>query len=183
MHLRVLSLALLLASPLVAQQKAALPAGLAAIKRDELTRDLEAMASDEMRGREAGTIDELRASMWMAEAARKAGLEPAGLDGGWFQWWNMRRIQQSAASRIQVGGQSLALWKDVIVRAPNDGAVDVPIVDADKAAPPTALTARPWWPRSSPLTPIAGARSRSSAMGRPAPSGRHRRSSAAARPP
>ena len=138
MHLRVLSLALLLATPLAAQQKAtrpaAVPVGMSAIKRDDLTRDLEAMASDAMRGREAGTIDELRASMWMAEEARKAGLQPAGLDGGWFQWWNMRRIQQAAGSRIQVGGQALALWKDVIVRAPNDGAVDAPIVDADKAA-------------------------------------------------
>lgn len=133
MHARALLLILLVAAPLVAQQKPPLPAGLAAIKRDEITRDLEAMAGDAMRGREAGTIDEMRASMWVADAARQAGLEPAGLDGGWFQWWNMRRIQQSASSRVTIGDRSLALWKDVIVRTPNEMSVDVPIVDADRA--------------------------------------------------
>jgi hypothetical protein len=138
MRSRTLFLALLvaapLAAPLAAQQKTSLPAGLSAIKREDLTRDLEAMASDEMRGREAGTIDELRASMWVAEAARKAGLEPAGLDGGWFQWWSMRRIQQAASSRVTIGDHSLALWKDVIIRAPSEVSLDVPIVDADRAA-------------------------------------------------
>ncbi len=133
MRVRSLLLALLVTLPLAAQQKASLPAGLAAIKRDDLVRDLQAMASDEMRGRESGTIDELRASMWVADAARQAGLEPAGLDGGWFQWWSMRRIQQSAASRVTIGDRTLALWKDIIVRAPSDVSVDLPIVDADHA--------------------------------------------------
>lgn len=123
-----------LATPLAAQQKTSLPAGFLAIRRDEITRDLEAMAGDDMRGREAGTIDEMRASMWVAEEARKAGLEPAGLDGGWFQWWSMRRIQQSASSRVTVGDRSLALWRDVIVRAPNETSVDLPIIDADRAS-------------------------------------------------
>ena len=123
-----------LARPLVAQRKPSPPASMSAIKRDDITRDLEAMASDDMRGREAGTIDEMRASMWVAEEARKAGLEPAGLDGGWFQWWSMRRIQQSASSRVTIGDRALTLWKDVIVRAPNETSVDLPIVDADRAS-------------------------------------------------
>ena len=133
MRCRSLILALLVAAPLGAQ-KTSLPSALSAIKRDDITRDLEAMASDAMRGREAGTIDEMRASMWVADAARQAGLEPAGLDGGWFQWWNMRRIQQSASSRVTIGDRALTLWKDVIVRTPNEMSVDVPIVDADRAS-------------------------------------------------
>jgi len=127
-------LLLAIAAPLAAQRQAPLPKGMAAITRDDIMRDVEAMASDAMRGREAGTLDELRASMWVAEAARTAGLEPAGPDG-WFQWWPMRRIQQSAASRVSVGGRGLALWKDVIVRTPSDVTVDLPLVDADRAAP------------------------------------------------
>lgn len=123
---------LLLAAPLAAQKQAPLPAGMAAIKRDAIMQDVEAMASDAMRGREAGTIDELRASMWVADAARAAGLEPAGLDGGWFQWWPMRRIQQSAASRVAVGTRGLLLWKDVIVRTPSDVSLDLPLVDGDR---------------------------------------------------
>lgn len=123
-----------LATLLAAQQKTSLPAGFLAIRRNEITRDLKAMAGDDMRGREAGTIDEMRASMWVAEEARKAGLEPAGLDGGWFQWWSMRRIQQSASSRVTVGDRSLTLWKDVIVRAPNETSVDLPIINADRAS-------------------------------------------------
>jgi hypothetical protein len=134
MRFRLSLLALAIALPLGAQQKGALPVGFPAIKRADITRDLEAMAGDAMRGREAGTVDELRASMWVAEEARKAGLEPAGLDGGWFQWWPMRRIQQASSSTVRLGDRSLALWKDVIVRAPNEGRYDFPIVDGDNAA-------------------------------------------------
>lgn len=134
MRLPLFVAALLLATPVAAQKLAPLPAGLTAIKRDAIMQDVEALASDAMRRREAGTIDEMRASMWVADAARAAGLEPAGLDGGWFQWWSMRRIQQSSASHIVLGTRALALWKDVIVRTPSDVAVDLPIVDADRAS-------------------------------------------------
>ena len=57
------------------------PPALDAIREEDLRRDIFFLASDAMRGREAGTLDELRASMWIAKAAREAGLEPAGDDG------------------------------------------------------------------------------------------------------
>src|SRR4051812_9750069 len=77
------------------QAKAATPprpsappaAALAAITEADLKRDMFAMAGDNFRGREAGTVDELRASMWVADRAREAGLLPAGDDGSYFQWW------------------------------------------------------------------------------------------------
>lgn len=81
-----------------------------------------------MRGREAGTIDELRASMWIAKAAREAGLEPAGDDGTYFQFWPMRRTRLSSASEITIGGRSLTLWRDVLVSAPITVTVDAPLV-------------------------------------------------------
>jgi hypothetical protein len=40
------------------------PPALSAIKEAELKRDLYAMASDHYGGREAGTLDELKVSVW-----------------------------------------------------------------------------------------------------------------------
>ena len=47
-----------LAAPLAAQKKPSLPAALSAIKRDEITRDLEAMAGDAMRTAITETLGE-----------------------------------------------------------------------------------------------------------------------------
>src|SRR6478735_8958013 len=70
-------------------------AALAAITESDLKRDMFTLAGDNFRGREAGTVDELRASMWLADQARAIGLEPAGDDGSYFQWWSMRRTRVS----------------------------------------------------------------------------------------
>jgi hypothetical protein len=81
-----------------------IPAGMSAIREADLKRDLYTLASDAMRGREAGTVDELRASMWLAEEMRKIGLSPSGEDGSWFQWWNMRRTRISnTTSAVKIG--------------------------------------------------------------------------------
>ena len=101
---------LFLAMPLCAQP----PRALSEIREVDLKRDLFAMAGPSMRGREAGTLDELRASMWVAEEMRKIGLTPKGEDGSWFQWWNMRRTRISTGeSSITIGGHALKLWSDV----------------------------------------------------------------------
>lgn len=86
--------------------------GETAIEESTIREDLDALAGDAMRGREAGTIDELRASGWVAERAREIGLEPAGDDGTYFQWFDVRRTRQSATSTIEVGGRRLELWTD-----------------------------------------------------------------------
>jgi hypothetical protein len=44
------------------------------ITQADLKADLFALAGDAMRGREAGTIDELNTSMWIAERCRAIGL-------------------------------------------------------------------------------------------------------------
>ena len=85
------------------------PPAFGAITEADLRRDLEAMASDAMRGREAGTLDEMRASAWVAERAREAGLEPAGDDGTFFQFWPMRRMRLAPRSQVVVGGATLTL--------------------------------------------------------------------------
>ncbi|MEO6877673.1 MAG: hypothetical protein ABI205_04270, partial [Gemmatimonadaceae bacterium] len=77
----------------------AIAPALDAITQTDLRRDIFAMASDAMRGREAGTLDEMRATAWVADRAREAGLQPLGDDGTFFQWWPMRR------SRLGEGSQ------------------------------------------------------------------------------
>src|SRR5215831_19248309 len=90
------------------------PAAMALIREADLKRDMYALAGDAMRGREAGTVDEMRASMWIADEMRKIGLQPRGEDGSYFQWWNMRRTRIStASSSVVIGGKSLALWTDI----------------------------------------------------------------------
>ena len=111
----LLLLALLLSStPLAAQSPPKPPAAIAAIREADLKRDLYVMGGDAMRGREAGTLDEMRASVWSADEFEKVGLQPLGDFGSWFQWWNMRRTRISTLnSSVQLGGRALALWTDV----------------------------------------------------------------------
>lgn len=110
----------LLALPLAAQaakgapKSATVPAAISAIKEADLKRDLYAMAGDAMRGREAGTIDEMRASMWVADQFRAIGVAPKGGDGTYFQWWNMRRTRISTiSSSVTLDGKVLALWTEI----------------------------------------------------------------------
>src|SRR5687767_2389307 len=104
------------------------PPALEAITEAELRRDLFALASDEMRGREAGELDEMRASAWVAERAREAGLLPAGEDGTYFQFFPLRRVRIAGNSRVSLGGAELTLARDVVVAAPVDARVDLPVV-------------------------------------------------------
>lgn len=113
---------------------------IAAIQQEEIRKDLFTLADDHFRGREAGTLDELKASMWVAEQARKAGLEPAGDDGTYFQFYSLVRERVSDRSTVKIGNRTFDLWKDVIVWEPCFAAVDAPIVyvtnpdNADEAA-------------------------------------------------
>ena len=55
-----------------------------------------------MRGREGGTIDEMRASIWVAEQYRRIGLKPAGDDGTFFQWFDMTRTRVSVSGSMKL---------------------------------------------------------------------------------
>jgi hypothetical protein len=111
-----------LAAPLRAQPAArgparnsSVPAAYAAVREADLRRDVGEMASPAMRGREGGTVDEMRASIWVAEQYRRIGLKPMGDDGTFFQWFDMTRTRVSvAASRASIGGQAMTLFDDLI---------------------------------------------------------------------
>jgi hypothetical protein len=104
------------------------PPALDAITEADLRRDLFALAGDATRGREAGTLDEMRASAWVAERAREAGLRPAGDDGTYFQFWPLRRVRVGEASRIALGGSPIAMREQAVVIAPVNASVDAPLV-------------------------------------------------------
>ncbi|HEX6037369.1 M28 family peptidase [Longimicrobium sp.] len=104
------------------------PPAMDVITEADLRRDVFAMASDSMRGREAGELDEMRASMWVAERAREAGLLPAGDDGTYFQFFPLRRVRTAGNSRVSLGGTALTLARDVVVAAPVDARLDLPVV-------------------------------------------------------
>ncbi len=79
-------------STIDAQTKSStLALGLSIIKEAELKSDLYALADAHFRGRSAGTLDELKASMWIGEKYRKLGLIPLGDDGTYFQFFTMER--------------------------------------------------------------------------------------------
>ena len=69
----------------------AAPPALSSITEADLKKDLYEMASDHFRGREAGTLDELKVSMWWADQLRAVGLKPAGDDGTYFQFFSLQR--------------------------------------------------------------------------------------------
>ena len=108
------------------------PPALSAIKESDLKKDLYAMASDHFRGREAGTLDELKVSMWWAEELRKEGLLPAGDDGTYFQYFNLYRNRIAPVSTITINKTSLALWSDVLIAQTAPANLSVPIVFAGK---------------------------------------------------
>jgi hypothetical protein len=113
--------------PKVVALKPDLPA-LDAIKEADLQKDLYAMASDRFRGREAGTLDELKVSAWWAEEARKAGLKPAGDDSTYFQFFSIYRNRVSLSSTILINGNYFQLWSDVLVAQTASATVNAPIV-------------------------------------------------------
>jgi hypothetical protein len=111
-----------------------LPA-IAAIRPSELQADLFELTDDHFRGREAGTLDELKASMWLADKARAAGLLPAGDDGTYFQFFSLQRNRISDRSTVSIDNQSFTLWQDVLLPQTAPAQVDAPLVFINASDP------------------------------------------------
>ncbi len=112
----------------------AAPPALSAIKEQDLKNDLYAMAADHFKGREAGTLDELKDATWWADKLRLAGLEPAGDDGTYFQFFSMQRNRIASTSTVNIGDHSLQLWKDVLIAQTSPADISVPIVFVENPA-------------------------------------------------
>ena len=104
------------------------PPALSTIKIEDLKKDLYALADAHYNGRSAGTLDELKASMWLGEQYRAIGLKPAGDDGTYFQYFTLWRNHLSDNSSIQINNKSLKLWKEVSVSQMANISLDAPIL-------------------------------------------------------
>ena len=89
---------------------------------------MEALATDAMRGREAGTDDYQRAADYVVARFREAGLEPLGEGDSYFQWIEFREtrlVPDSARMTLTRGGESIELvFRDDFIRDGGYGDAD-----------------------------------------------------------
>ena len=112
--------------------RAQTPPALAAIRQSDIKTDIFAMADDHFRGREAGTLDELKIAVWLAEKARAMGLRPGGDDGTYFQFFSMARNRISPSSTVTIGTHSFSLWTEVQVPVTAPATFSAPLLFIDK---------------------------------------------------
>jgi Peptidase family M28 len=104
------------------------PPGLSMVKEADLKKDVNEICDPVYRGRGGGTIDELNASVWLAEKFRSIGINPAGDKNTYFQYFNLWRNELSERSTISINGKALQMWKDVAVSQLANTSLDAPIV-------------------------------------------------------
>ncbi len=109
--------------------------GVSAITETDIKRDLFALAGDHFRGREGGSIDELKASVWIADQLRAMGLQPAGDDGTFFQFFHIQRTRITETSRLNIGNHQLTHGQDAFILAPAIASVDAPLIFVGKGTP------------------------------------------------
>jgi len=112
----------------VAAGQAQKPDPIDKIRESEIKDDLFTLAGDAMRGREGGTLDEMAASVWVAERARAAGLLPAGDNGTYFQFFPLERFRVSASSIVMLGGKKLVMGRDAVTDGTVLANVDAPVI-------------------------------------------------------
>ena len=113
---------------------------ISAIKESDIKRDLFALADDHFRGREGGSLDELKASVWIADQLRAMGLQPGGDDGTFFQFFHIQRTRITETSRLAIGTHQLVHGQDAFILAPAIASVDAPLVFAGKGTPEELAT-------------------------------------------
>jgi hypothetical protein len=101
---------------------------VSAIKEKDLKQDMYELAADQFLGREAGTLDELKVSMWLANKAKSVGMEPAGENGTFFQFFDMYRHKVIPQSTLRLGNNSLKVWTDYLVSEPVNSQIDAEVI-------------------------------------------------------
>ncbi len=133
--IQLIILSLLISGPGLAQKAATTPDNRAAIREADIKRDLYRLADDHFRGRRAGTLDELRASALIAEQLRADGLQPAGDDGTFFQFFHIQRTRISETSQMSLGTRSLTYGQDAVTIVPAIASVNAPVVFVGTGTP------------------------------------------------
>ena len=108
---------------------------VSAITDKDLRTDMYQIAADQFNGREAGTLDELKVAVWLANKAKEAGIKPAGDNGTYFQFYDMYRHQVLPASFVKLGNKSYKLWQEVLVTEVNPSKVEAPVLFLGSSSP------------------------------------------------
>ncbi len=81
------------------------------ISADRIKEDVKTLSSDEFLGRGPGEPGEEKTIVYLAAAFERAGLEPAGENGGWYQEVPLVRLDRmpGATMSLNVGGKAIPL--------------------------------------------------------------------------
>jgi hypothetical protein len=93
-----------------------------AISPQDLRTHVYTLAADSMKGREAGSRGNVMGTDYIAEQARRIGLQPAGEGGTFFQTVPLVERGLTPGAALSVGGQALAEETDFIA-VPNYGGI------------------------------------------------------------
>ncbi len=135
-HVLALLLALTSAS-LSAQTSAPQNAPATPISAERIKEDVRNLSSDEFLGRGPGEPGDEKTTAYLADAFAKAGLEPGGENGGWFQEVPLVRLERVPGAKLtlNVGGKAtpLVLGRNATLGLRNPGpttVADAPLVFA-----------------------------------------------------
>ncbi len=132
--MRILILAILLLLPLDDLKK-----GMDTIKAADIQKHQIYIASDELEGREAGSVGGHKAAMYIVEKLQEFGLEPAGEDGSWFQTFGAG----GTAGTIEEANV-LRLFKDTTLKTSDDFKLNAGLMPI-KGSKIGAVTAQIWF--------------------------------------
>ncbi len=109
-HLLAITLALY-SSPLSAQTSAPPKPPATGISAERIKEDVRNLSSDEFLGRGPGEFGDEKTVAYLAGVFEKAGLEPAGENGSWFQDVPLVRLarQPGATMSLQLNGKTIPL--------------------------------------------------------------------------
>lgn len=88
------------------------------LDESELRAHLFAFADDSMLGRRAGMESGVKASRYLAERLARAGVEPAGENGSFYQAVPLVRIRTDSTSTLTIAGERLRYGTDFVVATP-----------------------------------------------------------------
>ena len=109
------------AVPSVLPMKYVGPPTRAAISAADMMTRLYIIADDSMMGRSADSPYNAKGALYIEREVRRLNLEPAGENGGYFQF-PLEQRELDPSTSLSVGGRNLTLWKDFAPRDQGSGA-------------------------------------------------------------
>lgn len=97
--------------------------GMPRAELGRLEADIRFLADDALEGREAGTRGYDLAALFVAERFRALGLEPGGVDGGFFQPVPMLEYEPGPSASLTVGDLEIAAGEDYVVFPSSQGEI------------------------------------------------------------